>query len=187
MMDGYIILAILFLLIVYIIILYNNIITKRNETSNAFGSIDAMLKKRYDLIPNLVETVKQYMIHEAGVLTEVTNLRSKLADANNSESKIGLHNDISKRLNNIMVSVENYPDLKASQNFLKLQASWNETEEQISAARRYYNTAVTDYNNSIETFPSSILTNIFKFQPMHVFEIQEIERQNISAKELFKK
>ena len=187
-MDGYIILAILVLLVVYVIVLYNNIITRKNETNNAFGSIDAMLKKRYDLIPNLVETVKQYMIHEAGVLTDVTNLRSKLSETQlSSEDKIGLHNDISKRLNSIMVSVENYPDLKASQNFLKLQASWNEAEEQISAARRYYNTAVTDYNNSIETFPSSVLTNIFKFQPMHVFEIQELERQNISAKDLFKK
>lgn len=85
-----------------------------------------------------------------------------------------------------MVSVENYPDLKASQNFLKLQASWNETEEQISASRRYYNTAVTDYNNAIQTFPASILANTFKFVPMNVLEIDEAERKNISAKELFK-
>lgn len=185
-MNGYVLLGFLVVLVLYIVFLYNDIIRKKNETNNAFGSVDAMLKKRYDLIPNLVETVKQYMIHEAKVLADVTKLRSKFTDNLPSQDKIDLHNDISKRLNNIMVSVENYPDLKANQNFLKLQASWNETEEQISASRRYYNSAVTDYNNAIQTFPSSILTNIFKFQPMAVLEIEDSERQNISAKELFK-
>ena len=186
-MTAFLILVILILLVLYVIFLYNSIIRNRNETAYAFGSVDAMLKKRYDLIPNLVETVKQYMIHESSVLTEVTKLRAKLSDALSNEDKVELHNDISKKLNGIMVSVENYPDLKANQNFLKLQASWNEAEEQISAARRFYNSAVTDYNNSIQTFPASILAGKFGFTPKKVFEIDEIERKNISAKELFTK
>lgn len=185
-MIEFIISGILVVLILYVVFLYNNIIRKKNETDNAFGSIDAMLKKRYDLIPNLVEAVKQYMIHETTVLSEVTKLRAGLTDTLNSEDKITLHNDIAKKLNSIMVSVENYPDLKANQNFLKLQASWNETEEQISAARRYYNAAITDYNNSIQTFPANIIASKYGFSSKKVFEIEEAERKNTSAKDLFK-
>jgi len=186
-MIGFVILGVLIILIFYVIFLYNDIIRKKNETDNAFGSIDAMLKKRYDLIPNLVETVKQYMIHESTVLSDVTKLRSRLSGNISNEDKVDLHNDISKKLQGIMVAVENYPDLKASQNFLKLQASWNETEEQISASRRYYNAAIADYNNAIQTFPSNILASKFRFTPKKVFEIEEIERKNISAKDLFGK
>jgi LemA protein len=180
-----IILGILILIVLYVISLYNDLIRKKNETEYAFGSIDAVLKKRYDLIPNLVETVKQYMIHEATVLNDVTKLRSKLADAISNEDKVALHNDISKRLNGIMVSVENYPNLKASQNFIKLQAAWNESEEQISASRRFYNGAITDYNNAVLTFPSNIIANKLGFIPKKVFEIDETERKNINAKDLF--
>jgi LemA protein len=184
-MTEYIILSLLGIVILYLVIMYNNIIRKRNETDNAFGSIDAMLKKRYDLIPNLVETVQQYMIHEATVLTEITKLRSKFSDNLSTEDKIELHNGISRSLGNMMVSVENYPDLKANQNFLKLQASWNEAEEQISAARRYYNSAITDYNNSIQTFPANILISSMKFPPKKVLEITGTEHNNLIAKELF--
>lgn len=160
-------------------------IRKRNETDKAFGSVDVMLKKRYDLIPNLVETVKQYMIHEASVLTDVTKLRSGFSDTLSSEDKVELHNDISRKLSSVMLSVENYPDLKASQNFLKLQAAWNETEEQISASRRYYNSAITDYNNTIQTFPSNLIAKEFGFTDKKVFETDDLQRANISAKKLF--
>lgn len=146
--------------------------------------MDAMLKKRYDLIPNLIETVKQYMIHEASVLQEITRLRSNLTDKLTNEDKITLHNDISKGLNSILVSVENYPDLKANQNFLKLQGAWNETEEQISASRRYYNASIADYNDSIQTFPASIIARIYGFSAKKVFEIPETERKNINAADL---
>jgi LemA protein len=186
MMIGYVILGILLIMVFYGIFSYNNIIRKRNDTEKAFGSIDVMLKKRYDLIPNLIETVKQYMVHEATVLSDVTKLRTKLTDDLSNEDKVELHNTISKRLNSIMLSVENYPDLKASQNFLKLQASWNETEEQISAARRYYNAAITEYNNSVQTFPSSLIARQLGCELKKVFEIEEAQRANISAKELFK-
>jgi LemA protein len=184
-MIAIIILVILLIIAFYVIFLYNEIIRKKNKTENAFGSVDAMLKKRYDLIPNLVATVKQYMIHEASVLEDITQLRSSLSGNLSADDKIRLHNDISKRQNTVMVSVENYPDLKASLNFLKLQSAWNETEEQISAARRYYNAAIADYNNSIQTFPASLLANKFGFTPKKVFETADDERRNINAEELF--
>lgn len=185
-MIGIIVLGIIVIGTSYLIFLYNNIVKKRNEIDNAFGLIDAMLKKRYDLIPNLVETVKQYMIHEANVLSNVTELRSKLTENISTKDKVDLHDDIARQLNGIMLTVENYPDLKANQNFLKLQASWNEIEEQILASRRYYNTAVTDYNNSIQTFPSNIIANIFYFSPKEVLETENNNRKNVNAKELFK-
>jgi LemA protein len=184
-MIAIVILAIVLIIALYAIFLYNEIIRKKNRTENAFGSVDAMLKKRYDLIPNLVETVKRYMIHEASVLEDVTRLRSGFSGNISANDKIELHNDISKKLNSVMVSVENYPDLKASLNFLKLQSAWNETEEQISASRRYYNTTIAEYNNAIQTFPASIIANRFAFTPKKVFEIEEAERKNIHAGELF--
>lgn len=184
-MTGYIILGVLVLLVLYVILAYNNIIRSNNETEKAFGSVDAMLKKRYDLIPNLVEVVKQYMIHESTVLTDVTKLRTMMNEDISTEEKVDLHNSISKKVSGLLYNVENYPDLKANQNFLHLQASWNEAEEQISAARRFYNTAITEYNNSIQTFPSSIIAKQLGFTHKNVFEISEEERQNINAKVLF--
>lgn len=184
-MTWYIILTLLLLAVFYVIFSYNEIIRCKNETDNAFGSIDAMLKKRYDLIPNLVETVKQYMLHEATVLQEVTRLREKSFQPLSTEEKIEVHNVIDKNLHRVLVAVENYPDLKASQNFLKLQASWNETEEQISAARRFYNTAVTDYNNSIQVFPANFMAKWLGYIPMNVLTIEVSERRNPDAKTLF--
>jgi LemA protein len=184
-MIAILILAILLITTLYAIFLYNEIIRKKNRTENAFGSVDAMLKKRYDLIPNLVETVKRYMIHEESVLEDVTRLRSGFSGNISANDKIELHNDISKKLNSVMVSVENYPDLKASLNFLKLQYAWNETEEQISASRRYYNTTIAEYNNAIQTFPATIIAKRFAFTPKKVFEAEEAERKNIHAGELF--
>jgi LemA protein len=176
--------VVLFVLIV--IGMYNGLVRKRNEVENTFGAIDAMLKKRYDLIPNLIATVKEYMKHEAGVLGEITELRAKATSGNlSSDDKVMLENQLAKKMGGIMVAVENYPDLKANTNFLQLQASWNEIEEQISAARRAFNSAVTIYNNAVEVFPSNIIAMISGFKRKHVFEIQESERQNISAKNLF--
>lgn len=185
-MEAYLLLAVLAVILFYPIYVYNNVIKKRNATENAFGSIDAMLKKRYDLIPNLVETVRQYMVHESNVLTEITRLRSRLSENIPNEERVDVHNQISKQFSELILSVENYPNLKANQNFMALQASWNEIEEQISASRRYYNTAITEYNNAIQTFPANIIFNSNRFPVKKVFEINETERQNISAKELFK-
>ncbi|HYV91309.1 MAG TPA: LemA family protein [Chitinophagales bacterium] len=170
-----------------VIVLYNSLITKKNAVANSFGAIDAMLKKRYDLIPNLVETVKTYMNYERDTLTKITELRTKAIDPNiPPDQKIQLENQIGSAMRNIMVQVENYPQLKANQNFLQLQASWNEVEEQISAARRAYNAAVTDYNNSVQQFPTNIFARMMNFSTKSVLEIPDEERKNISAKDLFK-
>lgn len=175
-------------LIIFVIALYNNLVRKKNDVENAFGSMDAMLKKRYDLIPNLVETVKEYMKHEKNLLTEITELRAKAVTGEiSNDERVELENKIVKSMAGIMVAVENYPDLKANQNFLQLQGAWNEVEEQISASRRAYNASVTTYNNGVETFPSNVMAGIMNYGRKAVFEIPEEERQNLNAKDLFNK
>lgn len=181
-----IILVVVFILLVWTISMYNGLINKRNQVENVFGSMDAMLKKRYDLIPNLVSSAKEYMKHEAGVLSHITELRSKAMDPNaTSDEKVAINNELSKSLNGMRIAVENYPDLKANQNFLQLQSSLNEVEEQISAARRAFNAIVTEYNNSVEMFPSNIMASMMSFKRKQVFVIEEAERQNVSVKNLF--
>ncbi|MCP4459207.1 MAG: LemA family protein [Cytophagales bacterium] len=148
--------------------------------------MDVQLKKRYDLIPNLVETVKQYAGHEKELLENVTKLRAKVTDGQlSSDEKVALDNQISKSIGGIMVAVENYPDLKASENFINLQRTLNEVESQISASRRAFNASVTDYNNAIETFPKNILAGMMNYKRKQVFEIQEVERQNVNVSKLF--
>ena len=168
------------------IFFYNGLIGKRNQVTNAFSAIDVMLKKRFDLIPNLVEVVKQYSTYEQGTLTKIVELRTKATAGNISEvEKATLDAQLSSSVNGLMVNVENYPDLKANTNFINLQTTWTESEEQIAAARRTYNAAVTDYNNSIMMFPGSIFAGMLNFQPIAVLATAEEERKNISAKTLF--
>ncbi|MFP4664306.1 MAG: LemA family protein [Bacteroidales bacterium] len=181
---------IVFFSIVAIVILwgvgvYNRIVKSENSVDKAFGSVDAMLKKRYDLIPNLVETVKAYMTHEADTFTEITRLRTNAGSSKRTSEKVEKYNEIEKKMRDVMFNVENYPNLKASQNFLSLQASWNITEENIAAARRYYNSAVTYYNNSIETFPALIIARMFDKKEARVFEIPHQQRHNIDAAKMF--
>ena len=148
--------------------------------------IDVYLKKRYDLIPNLINTVKQYMKHESDVLTKVTEMRSRAVSGTiSSDEAIALNNRLGKAIGGIMVAVENYPDLKASENFQMLQRSLNEIEEQLAASRRAFNSAVTDYNNAIEMFPSNIMAGMMGYKQRQLFEIEEIERKNIDAGALF--
>jgi len=181
-----------FLIVVGVILLwlaisYNGLVGKRNEADKAFASIDTMAKKRYDLIPNLVATVQQYMQHERATLTEITEMRAKATSGKLSDDeKIELDGKLSKAVSGIMVAVENYPDLKASTNFMQLQGSLNEVEEQLSAARRFYNAAVTSYNNAIQMVPSNIVASMFNFKTKKLFEITEQERQNVDVKALFK-
>ena len=171
---------------IMLVVIYNSLVGKKNQVENVFGSVDAMLKKRYDLIPNLVSSVQNYMQHERGTLNELTELRAKALSAGlSSDEKVDLDNRLSKALGGIMVAVENYPDLKANQNFLQLQGSLNEVEEQISAARRAYNAAVTSYNNSVEMFPTNVLASMMSYKRKRVFEISEGERQNINVQDLF--
>lgn len=166
--------------------IYNSLVGKKNQVENAFASIATILKKRYDLIPNLVATVKQYMQHEAGVLTQVTELRAKAVSGGVSPNEaVDLNNQIGKAIGGIMVAVENYPDLKASENFQQLQRTLNEVEEQLSAARRAFNASVTDYNNAVEMFPTNIMAGMMNYERRKLFEVPESERQTPDVKELF--
>lgn len=180
------IIAALFLVVIPIFI-YNSLIGKKNRVKNAFSSIDVMLKKRHDLIPNLIETVKQYMEHEQGTLTEIVRLRSQIVDnksLSNSE-RVNLENQLTNKLSGLNLSIENYPNLKASQNFLHLQGSLNEVEEQLSASRRAYNTSVLEYNNGLEMFPSNIIASMMNLKQIDFLETPNEERKNPDVKSLF--
>jgi LemA protein len=166
--------------------IYNSLIGKKNQVANAFSAIDVMLKKRFDLIPNLVETIKQYMAYESETLTKITQMRTQAINGNLSDSeKVEMDRQLGTAVKGIMVSVENYPDLKANSNFINLQSTWTESEEQIAAARRTYNTSVTMYNNAIMMFPGSIIAGMLNYQVLPLLETPAEERKNISAKDLF--
>ena len=152
--------------------MYNSLINKKNQVENIFASVDTQLKKRYDLIPNLIASVQQYMQHERSILEKVTKLRTQAMKANISdEEKIALDSQMSSALGSIMIAVENYPDLKANKNILQLQNTLHEVEAQIAAARRAYNQAVTDYNNALEMVPTNFMAQWMKYTPKEVFEI----------------
>jgi LemA protein len=173
-------------LLLVIIGLYNALIGKKNNVAKALGSIDVYLKKRYDLIPNLVETVRQYTSYERETLQKITELRARATTSGLPDNeRVNIDNQLSGLLRGVMVAVENYPDLKANTNFLQLQAAWNEVEEQLSAARRAYNAAVTEYNNAVEMFPTNIMAQLMKYRTKQLFEIPEQERQNVDARQLF--
>jgi LemA protein len=166
--------------------MYNSLIRKKNQVKNIFATVDAILKKRYDLIPNLVATAQKYMEHEQHVLTEVTRLRAKALSGDTSDDeKIDLDGRISKAIRGILVAVENYPGLRANENFMHLQTTLTEVEEQISAARRAYNATVTDYNNAIEMFPTNIVAKLFDHRRKRLFEIQPAERETADVHALF--
>ena len=178
--------VIIALILIIGISLYNSLIGKKNQVDNAFSAIDVMLKKRFDLLPNLVETVKQYMQHESATLSKIVELRSQAGTPNlSTEQKIDLDKQLSTGVKSLMLTVESYPDLKANQNFINLQSTWTESEEQIAAARRTYNASVTDYNNAIMMFPGSIVAGMLNYKQITVLANTEEERKNVSAKDLF--
>lgn len=172
------------LLVVFL--MYNSLVGKKNQVENAFSSIDTLLKKRYDLIPNLVATVKQYMQHEAGTLTKITELRAQAASGTlSADDAVDVNNRLGQALRGIMVQVENYPQLRASENFQQLQRSLNEVEEQLSAARRAFNASVTDYNNAVQMFPTNVMAGMMGYKTRRWFEAPEEERKNPNVKDLF--
>lgn len=186
-MPVIIIIAVLLVLVAIPIGIYNGLIRRRNEIKNAQGSIDAVLKQRFDLLPNLVETVKQYAAHEAGVFTQVTELRKGKSSYGEltPEEKSAFNSGFGSGIRSFYAVAENYPDLKASANFLHLQRTLNELEEQLAAARRTYNACVTDYNNAIQVFPSSIIAGMFNFRAEQVLETPAAERELPDVKSLF--
>jgi LemA protein len=181
----YVITGIAAFFVIGLVIIYNVLVKRKNEVANSFASVDVMLKKRYDLIPNLVEVTKRYMDHERSVFVEITKLRAQVTEETSEDKKVEEHDAIQRKVNDLLMNVENYPDLKADSSFLALQANWTSAEEQISASRRYYNSAVTEYNNFIQMFPSNIIADMMGYKEKKVFEAVEAERKNIKASELF--
>lgn len=162
---------------VWFVMIYNGLVGKKNRVEEAESSIDVMLTKRFDLIPNLVASVERYMEHESDTLAELTALRAEAMSGGVSpERKAEIDQEVSGALGQLMISVENYPDLKASENFLQLQRALNEVEEQLSAARRTYNAQVTSLNTSIEAFPSSIVAGMMNLERRPFYEAEEAAR-----------
>ncbi|NCN41461.1 LemA family protein [bacterium] len=168
------------------LIIYNALIAKKNQVENSFAGIDVQLKKRYDLIPNLIATVKEYAKHEKEILGQITALRSQAMDPNvGKDQEVKINNELTGLLGGLKVQMEAYPDLKANSNFLDLQSSLNEIEAQLSAARRTFNAAVTDYNNGVQMFPSSIFAAMMGLKTKTLFEAAPEERKNHNVKDLF--
>ena len=173
-------------LILLYILMYNSLISRKNMVDNMFASIDALLQQRYDMIPNLVSITKEYMKYEKSILKEIVNLRNRAINSKNFDEKVDIENRLNKLLSSIIVNVENYPQLKANQNFLQLQEALKDLEDRISAARRAYNQATTDYNNAVEMFPTNLIASMFNFHKKRVFEVTEDIRSNIEIKNMFK-
>lgn len=169
------------------IVIYNGLVSKKNNIEEAFSGIDVQLKKRYDLIPNLVQTAKTYMKHESDLLEKLVSLRSQaLSTSVGSEANMKLNSEITSSLQGVKVAVENYPELRSIEAFTSVQRSLNEVEEQLAASRRFFNSAVVDYNKALEQFPSNFIASMMGYQRKAVFEAVAAERQNVSVENLFK-
>ena len=170
------------LLIIWIIAIYNNLVSAKLKVENAWSQIDVQLQRRFDLIPNFVETVKGYMTHESETFEKITNLRSSWANSSTVGEKAKLDNELSGALKTIMAVSENYPDLKASTNFSELSEELRNTENKISFSRQFYNDSVTMYNTKLEVFPSNIIANMFNFKSKELFEAENDEaRKNVKV------
>ena len=176
MIIEIIILIIVLLLVIYVIYQYNSLITLRNRVKNAWSQIDVQLKRRTDLIPNLVETVKGYATHEKTVFENVTKARSSLMNAKTVQENAEANNQLTDTLKSLFAVAENYPDLKASENFRQLQAQLSETEDKIAYSRQFYNDTVLMFNNKVQVFPSNVLANLFHFNEAEYFEVADSER-----------
>jgi len=173
---------ILAILLIWVIGTYNSLIKSRIRVKEAWADIDVQLKRRYDLIPNIIETVKGYAAHEKEVFEKVTEARTKAMTSKGKE-KIEAENQLGETLKTLFAVAENYPELKANQNFLHLQQELVDTEDKIQAARRFYNGLVRDYNIKTEVFPSNIIAAIFGFKKEELFELkEEIEREPVKVK-----
>ena len=170
-----IVLIVAFLLALWIVGIYNSLVKIKNRAKEAWSDIDVQLKRRYNLIPNLVQTVKGYAVHERELFEKVTEARSRAMGAQSVEEKAKAENMLTNTLKSLFAVSENYPDLKASANFLELQRELRDTEDKIQAARRFYNGNVRDLNIKRESFPSSIVARIFSFKKMDLFELEEAE------------
>ena len=175
------ILVVVVLIVLYVMGQYNALVVLRNKVRDQFSQIDVQLKRRYDLIPNLVETVKGYAKHEKDTLEEVVKLRGSYGDAKTNSEKMKAANDMSLGISKLIAVAEAYPDLKANENFVSLQNDLKDTEDKISYARQFYNDTVLALNNKIEQFPSNIIANMFGFKQESFFEAKAEEKENVKV------
>lgn len=185
-MVGYIVLGVIVVVVVIIVIwyiaAYNSFITMKNKIEEAFATIDVYLKKRFDLIPNLVETVKGYAAHERQTLDEVIEARNSVAGSTTTEERLQNENILSGTLRSLFAVAEAYPNLKANENFLDLQGQLQQIETDLANSRKYYNANVRMFNTKLETFPTNLIANQFKFTKQPMFEANEADRQNVQVK-----
>ncbi len=172
-----VVLVIVVLLLIFIATTYNGLIQLRNRKDDQWAQIDVQLKRRADLIPNLVETVKGYAKHESGTLEEVIKARNAFVSAKTPEDEMKASGEIEKAVSKLFALAESYPDLKANQNFLGLQADLKDTEDKISYARQFYNDSVLTYNNKVEMFPSNLVASMFHFTKAPFFEVAEADKE----------
>ena len=178
---GWIILAIIILLVVFIISTYNGLVKSKMNVDNSWSQIDVQLQRRFDLIPNFVETVKGYMTHEQETFEKIAALRTSWANASSISDKANLDNEISSTLKTIMAVSENYPELKANTNFLQLSEELRNTENKISFSRQFYNDSVTMYNTKLQVFPSNIIAGRFHFTSAELFKTDDEARKNVKV------
>ena len=179
---GWIVLAVVVLLVVFLIGMYNSLVQLRVRSESAWSDIDVQLKRRHDLIPNLVETVKGYAAHEKDTFENVAKFRSMAMQATGPVDKAAAENQLTGALKSLFAVAENYPQLQASQEFTQLQSSLNEIEDAIQNARRYYNAVVRDLNTKIQSFPTNILAGMFGFQQKQFFEAAAADREPVAVK-----
>ena len=179
---GWIVLAVLVLLCIFLIGMYNSLVQLRVRADSAWSDIDVQLKRRHDLIPNLVETVKGYAAHEKGTFENIAKFRSMAMQATGPVDKAAAENQLTGALKSLFAVAENYPQLQAAQEFTQLQNSLNEIEDAIQNARRYYNAVVRDLNTKIQSFPTNILAGMFGFQQKQFFEAAASDREPVAVK-----
>ncbi len=177
-----IVLAIIVIIVMYVISVHNNLVALRNRVKDQWAQIDVQLKRRFDLIPNLVETVKGYTKHESETLENVIKARNTYLSATTPEDQIKANNELSNFVTKLFALSESYPDLKANTNFMQLQDELKDVENKIASARQFYNDTVLQYNNKIEMFPSNIIAGMFNFKRETFFEAAAAERENVQVK-----
>jgi LemA protein len=181
-MIGWIILAIVIIVVIAIVVMYNGLVQSKIKVDNAWSQIDVQLQRRFDLIPNFVETVKGYMEHEKETFTKIAELRTSWANTQSVAEKANLDNQLSTALKTIMAVSENYPELKANQNFADLSEELRNTENKISFSRQFYNDTVTMYNTKLQVFPSNIIAGMFHFEARDLFKAESDEaRKNVKV------
>lgn len=170
------------LLLLILILMYNSLVRLKNQVKNAWAQIDVQLKRRTDLIPNLIEAVKGYMKHERELLTDITKARTEIMKSGSVKGKAQANNMLSESLKSLFAVAENYPNLKANENFIQLQEELSGTENKIAYARQHYNDMVMTYNTKIEMFPSNVIASMFSFKHDTLFEVEEADKKNVKVK-----